>query len=145
MTQQKIDFNFGNVSIIVPACVQRREKGKIVNCYLNLNQFSNWHYIKRNDVKNIFTKLIHDETKRIPTISKIHSLKYTLIRTTNQKRDRMNVYTIVDKFLCDALQEYGVIEDDSDEFIGDFKFTKTEYVKGAAKDIRARVDIYYEK
>ena len=78
-------------------------------------------------------------------MKRIYQLKYTLVRTTNRLRDRMNVYSIVDKFFCDALQEYNVIEDDSDEFINDFIFTKTEYIKGKQNDIRVQIEIIYEK
>ena len=82
---------------------------------------------------------------QIPVMSKIHSLTYTLIRTTNTKRDRMNVYSIVDKFFCDALQQYGKIKDDSDDYIGGFNFTKTEYKKGKANELSVRIEIYFEK
>jgi hypothetical protein len=114
------------------------------NKYLNLNTYSNWHGIARNNIKKKFTKAIYHKLMLLPKMSKIHKLTYTLIRTTNRKRDRMNVYSIVDKFFCDALQEYGIIEDDSDEYIGDFNFTKTEYQKGASDQLRVRIEIYYE-
>jgi hypothetical protein len=140
MSQQKIDFEIQKAIIVVPACIKMGRK----NYYLNLNTYSNWHGIVRNNVKKKFTKAIFHKLMLLPKMSKIHSLTYTLIITSKRKRDRMNVYSIVDKFFCDALQEYGKIEDDSDEFINEFNFTKTEYHKGAQDQLRVRIDIYYE-
>jgi hypothetical protein len=116
MSQQKIDFEIQKAIIVVPACIKMGRK----NYYLNLNTYSNWHGIVRNNVKKKFTKAIFHKLMLLPKMSKIHSLTYTLIITSKRKRDRMNVYSIVDKFFCDALQEYGKIEDDSDEFINEF-------------------------
>tara|TARA_R110000803_G_scaffold178506_1_gene240914 strand:+ start:141 stop:560 length:420 start_codon:yes stop_codon:yes gene_type:complete len=138
---KKINFELNKVFVIVPACITIGSN----NNYLNLNVFSNWHYLKRNKIKKLFTSRIKSQMLKIPVMSKIHSLTYTLIRTTNTKRDRMNVYAIIDKFFCDALQEYGKIKDDSDEYIGDFNFTKTEYIKGKANELRVRIEIYFEK
>lgn len=134
-------FELGKITVVVPACVKIGRK----NYYLNLNAFSNWHGIVRNNVKKKFTRCVYDEIKRLPRMKKIHSLKYTLVRTTKRLRDRMNVYSIVDKFFCDALQEYGVIDDDSDDYINSFEFTKTEYIKGRQNDIRVQIEIIFEK
>ena len=138
---QNINFDIEKATIIVPACIVMNKKNK----YLNLNAYSNWHYIMRNNIKKKFTKSVFHKLMLLPKMSKIHKLTYTLITTNHKKRDRMNVYSIVDKFFCDALQEHGVIEDDSDEFIGDFKFTKTEYIKGKPEELRVRIEIYFEK
>ena len=134
-------FNIEKMVLVVPACVRMGKK----NYYLNLNAYSNWHHIVRNNVKKRFTLLAGDEIKRLPKMSKIHSLTYTLIRTTNRSRDRMNVYSIVDKFFCDALQEYKRIDDDSDDYINKFEFTKTEYIKGSQNDIRVEIKVIFEK
>lgn len=139
--RSKINLELGTVVVVVPACVRIGRK----NFYLNLNVYSGWHYKVRHKVKLKFTEMLISQMVQIPEMAKIHSITYTLIRTTNAKRDRMNVYSIVDKFFCDALQEYGKIKDDSDEYIRDFKFTQTEYVKGASNQLRVRIEIYFEK
>ena len=136
----KDSFEIGKVIIVVPACIRLRGK----NRYLNLNDYTNWHYRLRNDIKKQFTLECYEEIKRLPKMKMIHSIRYTLVRTSNRKRDRMNVYSIVDKFFCDALQHYGIIEDDSDEFINDFVFTKTDYIKGKQNDIRVQIEIIFE-
>lgn len=134
-------FNLDSITLYVPACVTLGT----TNYYLNLNAYSKWHPIVRNKVKKLFTLLCVEEIQRAPKMKKIHSISYTLIRTTKAKRDRMNVYSIVDKFFCDALQFYGKIEDDSDDFINKFEFTKTQYLKGKAEDIRCEIEIIFEK
>ena len=138
---KQINFDIGKVSVVVPACIRIGKK----NYYLNLNAYSNWHPMVRSKVKKLWTSIVLAQMIQIPKMSKIHSLKYILIRTSNRKRDRMNVYSIVDKYFCDALQEYGKIEDDSDQYIEDFNFTKTEYIKGEQSKIRVRIEIYFEK
>jgi hypothetical protein len=44
-------------------------------------------------------------------------LKFTLIRGDRRAGDRANVLSIVEKFFCDALKEYGCIPDDNDNYI----------------------------
>jgi len=146
MDQKKIDFELKTEIIFVPACIVRwnKKKRKYINYYLNLNQYIQWDKFLRNNIKKDFTKKVKHKMILLPEMSKIHSLSYTLITPNKRKRDRMNAYSIIDKFFCDALQEHGVIKDDSDNYISDFKFTKTEYVKGEEIDIKARVEIYYE-
>ena len=129
------------ISLVVPALVTIRGKNK----YLNLNAYSNWHHIVRNNIKKKFSNIIYPQLSKLPKMAKIQTISYTLITTSKRKRDRMNVYSIVDKFFCDALQEQDIIKDDSDDFIENFIFTKTEYIKGKANQLRVKIKIeYYE-
>jgi len=133
-------FNLRKETVVVPACVFY--KGK--NRYLNMNAYTNWHYQIRGGTKKKFTNLVKDEISRLPKMKKIHSLVYTLVVPSKTKRDRMNVYSVVDKFFCDALQEHGKIDDDSDDYINSFTFTKTEYIKGKRNDIRVQIELTFE-
>lgn len=134
-------FNLSKATIVVPACIRIGKKDR----YLNLNAYTNWHYLTRNKIKKKFTELCFGEIQRLPKMKKIHSLTYTLVIPSKHSRDRMNVYSVVDKFFCDALQVHGIIEDDSDDFINSFNFTKTEYIKGKRNDIRVQIEIIFEK
>ena len=144
------EFEIRTQTVVVPACLQRWEKDRktkklvLKNYYINLNNYTQWDKYKRNNLKKQFTKEVKDEVLRLPKIKKIHSLKYTLIVPSLRKRDRMNVYSLVDKFFCDALQFHGIIDDDDDDTIGDFNFTKKEYIKGDNTDIRVEVTLYFE-
>jgi hypothetical protein len=125
--------------VVVPACVVLGSK----KYYLNMNKFRNWHYIVSNKIKKQFNLLVLPEVQYLPKMTYISSLEYTLIIPSKRKRDRMNIYSIVDKFFCDALQNYGKIEDDSDDYIGKFIFNKTEYMKDKPENIRVLVKISY--
>lgn len=127
------------IEVIVPACVVLGKKKH----YLNMNNFRNWHYILSNQIKKRFNLLVLQELQQLPKVTFISCLEYTLIVPSKRKRDRMNIYSIVDKFFCDALQKYGKIEDDSDVFIGCFKFNQTTYMKDKAENIRVSVKITY--
>lgn len=128
------------IELCVPACIVWKNK----NYYLNLNNYRNWHYQVSNILKRKFKQQILDEVSRLPNIKKIESLEYELIVPSKTKRDRMNIYSIVDKFFCDALQEYKIIEDDSDEYIKQFIFKQSKYIKDKASNIRVFVTIFFE-
>jgi len=134
------------VEIIIPACVGKmytKKKGfKLI--YLNLNQYRNWNGFFEGSVKKKFTSLVAGEMQNVPKMKYINQIEYTLIVPNKKKRDRMNVYSIVDKYFCDALQEYKKIEDDSDDFIGDFIFKQSIYMKDEAKNIRVLVKITFD-
>ena len=134
------------ITIVVPACVGKmwvKKKG-FQFIYLNLNQYRNWNGFFEGKVKKKFTALVKDEFKRIPLMKYINQIEYTLIVPSKRRRDRMNVYSIVDKYFCDALQKYNKIEDDSDEFIGDFVFKQSVYMKDKAENIRVSVKITFD-
>ena len=99
------------IEIFVPACIILSKRKKAKKYYLNMNNYRNWHYQVNNQIKKKFKAIIAEELKYIPKIKYIHSLEYELIITNKRKRDRMNIYSIVDKFFCDALQEYKIIDD----------------------------------
>ena len=133
------------IEIVVPACLKLGKTRKAKNYYLNMNNFRNWHHSICHNTKLKFNELILGEFLRIPKMKYINQLQYTLIVTTKTKRDRMNVYSIVDKYFCDALQTYKKIEDDSDDFIGDFIFKQSEYIKGPAEEIRVHIKLTYNE
>jgi len=134
------------VEIIIPACVGKmytKKKGfKLI--YLNLNQYRNWNGFFEGSVKKKFTSLVAGEMQNVPKMKYINQIEYTLIVPNKKKRDRMNVYSIVDKYFCDALQKYEKIEDDSDDFIGDFIFKQSIYMKDEAENIRVLVKITFD-
>jgi hypothetical protein len=128
------------VTIVIPACVILGRKKR----YLNLNHFRNWHHTICHKTKERFNLLVLNEFQSIPRMKYINQIEYTLIVPSKRRRDRMNVYSIVDKYFCDALQKYNKIEDDSDEFIGDFVFKQSVYMKDKAENIRVSVKITFD-
>ena len=102
---------------------------------LNLNNYRNWHYIANNQTKQAFKDALRLqlEGKIFTTPIKIEFAYY---KPTNRKSDRSNVLSIVEKFLCDAMVEFGCIPDDSDEYI-----ESCHYYGGSIDKENPRVDI----
>lgn len=132
------------IEVVVPACVQLSRKWKAKNYYLNMNNYRNWHYTIQHKTKKEFYKLISKEFESVPKMGYLNQIEYTLIVPTKKKRDRMNVYSVIDKYFCDALQEYKKIEDDSDDFIGDIIIKQSVYMKDKPENIRVLVKITFD-
>lgn len=95
---------------------------------LNLNNVINMDRREYSKMKKKYWKEIQ------PQIENYHfdkiSMSYTLHRPFNHECDKMNILSIHDKLFCDALVEYGIIEDDNDSFISDTTFEPTIYDPG---------------
>lgn len=103
-------------TITVPLSLKlaKSEKGKWY--HINLNNYRNWHYQVSNNLKKKFAEEIEDQIafKVYPTPIK---LELTLYKGSRRMMDRSNPLSIVEKFFCDALTEYGCIPDDNDDYI----------------------------
>lgn len=103
------------LSVIVP---RMRKKALLVR--LNLNVYRNLHYHDNNDAKGIYNarmayQMIGSKFKKV-------SMRFYLYKPSKHKIDSMNIFSIVDKFFCDALVAHECLVDDSDEFIIDKYF-----------------------
>ena len=81
--------------------------------YLNLNAYRNWHYQVSNKLKQLFKEAMRSQLENLSPINSPISITYTLYVPSARKCDLRNYTTVVDKFLCDALQEYLIIPDDN--------------------------------
>jgi len=108
---------------------------KAKNYWLNLNNFRNWHYQISNKLKVKFKNEIKDKICHLKFEKKI-ALEFIIYYKFNRKADRSNVCSIVEKFFCDALSEFGVIPDDNDKHI-----LYTIYKTGGVDKINPRCDI----
>lgn len=126
----------GNKTIVAPLFVmlprKTKEDKKII---INLNGYRNWHYIISNEAKKKYKLAIREQLRGLKYNTPIN-LTFKLFKGSRRKSDRANVLSIHEKFFCDALTEYGVIEDDSDEFIGE-----TRYCSGGLDKLNPRVEI----
>jgi len=95
---------------------------------INLNNYRNWHHIISNDAKKMYKTSIMSQIEGKAFREPIR-LKFQLYRGSNRKTDKANVLSIHEKFFCDALVECGCITDDSDEYIEDQYYAKTEFDK----------------
>jgi len=92
-----------------------RKTKKARRITMNLNVYRNTHYHVLNQAKKIFKEDIGQQLRGLPIYGKNLKLKYVIY--LHRKGDIMNVGSIVDKFFCDALIDYGKIKDDNCEYI----------------------------
>lgn len=90
---------------------------KVKRYYLNMNGYRNWHFQISNNLKKKYKELIKDQVKDLK-LRRV-GIDYQLYYKDKRKRDKMNIVCVVSKFFLDALVEYGCIDDDNDEFIGE--------------------------
>lgn len=83
---------------------------------LNLNVYRNSHYHILNQAKKQFKLVMTPQIEALPLLS-VCSFKYIVYPASLRDYDGMNVVSIVDKFLCDAIIELKKIPDDSYKYI----------------------------
>lgn len=87
-------------------------KGKPKKLPLNLNHYRNAHFHVLNSMKVQFKKAISPQLT-FPKLVEPVKISYVLYPPTRRELDISNVLCIVDKYLCDALVEAGLLEDDN--------------------------------
>ena len=80
---------------------------------VSLNWFRNAHYQTKDKIKKTYHKMIFEQLRGVKyTFDKQIQVKYQLFYK-NPNSDLMNVVSVIDKFLLDALQECNVISNDN--------------------------------
>lgn len=79
---------------------------------MSLNWYGNIHYQARNNVKRYFHERVGKVVSNKESISSPFKTHFKLYYK-NKKCDADNVIAVVSKFLLDALQEHGIIEEDN--------------------------------
>ena len=108
----KTDFDLFLVS---PLSIGIGKKNK--KFILNLNQYKKTHFRILDDAKKNYTDYIlnlnlNTGDEGFP-FKKPVQFRYDYYPETNRSYDRMNVLSIVDKFLCDALVTAKILTDDN--------------------------------
>ena len=130
------------MKFIIPLYIQKKKK----KYYLNLNNYRNWHYQVSNNIKKEFKNIVESqlwlieknkigELRNKKNISVLYQVYYWDLR----KRDKGNIYSIMQKFFLDSIVELWLIEDDNDNIIWDEIFKKPVYDKG-----NGRIEIYLD-
>lgn len=112
---------------------RKTKKAKRVS--LNLNAYRNLHFILNNQAKIAYKEAMKDQLEGLKLKTPVR-LNFTLWRKDRRAGDRANVLSVVEKFLCDALVEYGCLPDDTDEFIAG-----QTYQTGGVDHERPRVEV----
>ena len=102
---------------------------------LNLNNYRNWQHFLSNNTKKAYKEVIAPQLEGLRFATPI-SLTFTLWQASKRRIDRLNVLSIHDKFLLDAMTELGCIEDDNDDYV-----KETTYRTGGIDRENPRVDV----
>lgn len=109
---KELDASKG-IMFVSPLTVPVSKRKKFI---LNLNNFRNCHFQVLNKAKKTYKELIREEFKFVAPFDKVH-IHYVLYPKTKRLTDIANVISIHAKFFCDAMVEYGLIEDDNYKFV----------------------------
>ena len=102
---------------------------------LNMNTYRNLHHRTSNDAKKAYTKLVREQLIDLEIQTPVE-ITYKVYKASNRRLDKMNVISIVSKFLLDAITEYGCWEDDNDMYV------KTETILPTELDrVNPRVEV----
>ena len=102
---------------------------------LNMNTYRNLHHRTSNDAKKAYTKLISEQLIDLEIQTPVE-ITYKVYKASNRRLDKMNVISVVSKFLLDAITEYGCWEDDNDIYV------KTETILPTELDrVNPRVEV----
>lgn len=117
----------------VPLEVQVSKAKKFI---LNLNVYRNAHHMTLSKSKSLYSEIVKGILGE--TDSKFTKVKiiYTLYPKDRRRKDLSNVCSIVDKYVCDALVEKGILPDDDYTVV-----TNVEFKFGAVDKENPRVDI----
>lgn len=80
---------------------------------LNMNTYRNLHHSVSGQAKKEYTKLVREQLINLDIQTPVE-ITYKVYKASNRRLDKMNVISVVSKFLLDAITEYGCWEDDND-------------------------------
>jgi hypothetical protein len=109
------------IKIIVPVyyTIEKKRK-KNENKLVAMNWYRNAHFVAQNNIKHHYKRIIFEQLNKIAK-EKFNKVKigYT-IYLKRKGTDGGNVRSVIEKFVLDALVEYGLLIDDTiDYVIGD--------------------------
>lgn len=104
-------------TIISPLFVMLPRKSKEdKKVLLNMNTYRNLHHRTSNDAKKMYSKVLGEQLEGL-TIQTPVEITYKVYKASNRLLDKMNVVSVVSKFLLDAITNYGCWEDDNDNYV----------------------------
>jgi Holliday junction resolvase RusA-like endonuclease len=101
-------------------------KDKRIN--LNMNTYRNLHHISNSKAKKLYFSLMRSQLKGLKITTPVE-ITYKVYKPTKRIMDKMNVISVVSKYLLDSITEYNCWEDDNDNFVKTETILPTEYDK----------------
>ena len=84
--------------------------------YLNMNTYRNLHHRTSNDAKKAYLEAIREQLDGLTILTPVE-ITYKVLKGSKRRLDKMNVISVVSKFLLDAITECGCWEDDNDDYV----------------------------
>jgi Holliday junction resolvase RusA-like endonuclease len=83
---------------------------------LNMNTYRNLHHRISNDTKKAYSEALREQLEGLSIQTPVE-VTYKVFKASKRRLDKMNVISVVSKFLLDSITEYGCWEDDNDHYV----------------------------
>ena len=83
---------------------------------LNMNTYRNLHHRISNDAKKAYSEALRGQLEGLSIQTPVE-VTYKVFKASKRRLDKMNVISVVSKFLLDSITEYGCWEDDNDDYV----------------------------
>lgn len=119
-----------------------KKLNKFIKFILNLNNYRNLDYISLNTTKIKYKELINPILDTIEPIVDNSELEFIYLYYSKSKRlfDISNPCSILDKYICDAIVEKGIIPEDNISII-----KKVSYEYAGIDKLNPRVELIIKK
>ena len=95
---------------------------------LNMNTYRNLHHRVNNNAKKVYSEQLRDQLEGLSIQTPVE-ITYKVYKASRRRLDKMNVISVVAKFLLDSITEYGCWEDDNDDHVKKETILPTELDK----------------
>ena len=83
---------------------------------LNMNTYRNLHHRISNDAKKAYSEALREQLKDLSIQTPVE-VTYKVYKASKRRLYKMNVISVVSKFLLDSITDYGCWEDDNDDYV----------------------------
>ena len=83
---------------------------------LNMNTYRNLHHRISNGAKKAYSEALREKLKDLSIQTPVE-VTYKVYKASKRRLDKMNVISVVSKFLLDSITDYGCWEDDNDDYV----------------------------
>jgi len=83
---------------------------------LNMNTYRNLHHRISNDAKKAYSETLREQLEGLSIQTPVE-VTYKVYKASKRRLDKMNVISVVSKFLLDSITDYGCWEDDNDDYV----------------------------
>lgn len=81
-----------------------------------MNTYRNLHHRVNNNAKKVYFEELREQLEGLSIQTPVE-ITYKVYKASKRRLDKMNVVSVVAKFLLDAITDYGCWEDDNDDYV----------------------------